>query len=260
MLDESIVSHFNNDITRFVLFCIVFRFGLYVTKGIVDLHNGRLWAESDGEGLGTTFFVQLPVSTVPTHDTIIPKIQHLPTYSTDSLPMTAATDVLFATEEILPVEIDMVPAIAAFDDKKLPPSLHILIVDDSAMNRRILRSSLQLDGAYTCEEAVDGLEAVSRIMTDVHTIEAGLHVSFDVVLMDNQMTRMNGIQATEELRRCGYQGVIIGITGEDDDETKQQFKMAGAHDCLTKPVSHDTLVAAIGTYRQQQSSSLHIQS
>ena len=246
MLDESIVSHFNNDITRFVLFCIVFRFGLYVTKGIVDLHNGQLWAESDGEGLGTTFFVQLPVSTVPTHDTIIPKIQHLPTYSTDSLPMTATTDVLL-------------PAIAAFDDK-IPPSLHILIVDDSAMNRRILRSSLQLDGAYTCEEAVDGLEAVSRIMTDVHNIEAGLHVSFDVVLMDNQMPRMNGIQATEELRRCGYQGVIIGITGEDDDETKQQFKMAGAHDCLTKPVSHDTLVAAIGTYRQQQSSSLHIQS
>ena len=177
-------------------------------------------------------------------------------YSKDSLPLTAVTDSRTVADELV------LAAAAAVSDNNMniSPPLHVLIVDDSALNRRILRSSLQLDGRYTCEEAVDGLEAVSRIMTDVHNIEAGLHVSFDVVLMDNQMPRMNGIQATEELRRCGYQGVIIGITGEDDDETKQQFKMAGAHDCLTKPVSHDTLVAAIGTYRQQQSPSLHIQS
>ena len=177
-------------------------------------------------------------------------------YSKDSLPLTAVTDSRTVADELV------LAAAAAVSDNNMniSPPLHVLIVDDSALNRRILRSSLQLDGRYTCEEAVDGLEAVSRIMTDVHNIEAGLHVSFDVVLMDNQMPRMNGIQATEELRRCGYQGVIIGITGEGDHETKRQFTSAGAHDCLTKPVSHDTLVAAIVTHlssKQQQPTTDH---
>jgi signal transduction histidine kinase/predicted negative regulator of RcsB-dependent stress response len=35
--------------------------GLYITKQIVELHSGRIWAESDGLGHGTTFFVELPM-------------------------------------------------------------------------------------------------------------------------------------------------------------------------------------------------------
>ncbi len=34
--------------------------GLHITKHIVDLHNGKIWAESDGKGKGTTFYVELP--------------------------------------------------------------------------------------------------------------------------------------------------------------------------------------------------------
>ena len=37
-------------------------FGLFITQGIVKLHGGSVWAESEGEGLGTTFSVQLPLS------------------------------------------------------------------------------------------------------------------------------------------------------------------------------------------------------
>jgi len=35
--------------------------GLYITKHIIELHSGRIWAESDGKGKGTTFFVELPL-------------------------------------------------------------------------------------------------------------------------------------------------------------------------------------------------------
>jgi len=34
--------------------------GLYVAKEIVKAHKGRIWAQSDGEGYGTTFFIELP--------------------------------------------------------------------------------------------------------------------------------------------------------------------------------------------------------
>jgi signal transduction histidine kinase len=37
-------------------------YGLYIAKKIVDTHGGRIWAESLGEGKGSTFFVELPVA------------------------------------------------------------------------------------------------------------------------------------------------------------------------------------------------------
>ncbi len=40
--------------------------GLFIAKQIVDLHQGKIWAESEGKGKGTTFFVQLPLHTAPT--------------------------------------------------------------------------------------------------------------------------------------------------------------------------------------------------
>jgi signal transduction histidine kinase len=36
-------------------------FGLYVAKKIVSAHGGRIWAESEGEGKGSTFVVELPL-------------------------------------------------------------------------------------------------------------------------------------------------------------------------------------------------------
>lgn len=36
-------------------------YGLFIAKGIVEAHSGRIWAESEGPGKGSTFFVELPV-------------------------------------------------------------------------------------------------------------------------------------------------------------------------------------------------------
>src|SRR5690606_39734471 len=35
--------------------------GLYISRAIVDRHGGRIWAESEGQGCGSTFIVELPV-------------------------------------------------------------------------------------------------------------------------------------------------------------------------------------------------------
>lgn len=44
--------------------------GLSVARGIVNLHGGKIWAESPGEGLGSTVFVQLPEGKMPTTGTL----------------------------------------------------------------------------------------------------------------------------------------------------------------------------------------------
>ena len=122
-------------------------FGLYIAKGIVDLHtNSRMWAESDGEGKGATFFVKLPLS-----DVALPSSQRQSVISD-------AVGVLNAT---------------------LSP-LVILVVDDSPINRRLTIQLLKLicGAKRTCTfiEAVDGQEAVACVTQSL--VAPMLHFSY----------------------------------------------------------------------------------
>ena len=47
------------------------------------------------------------------------------------------------------------------------------------------------------------------------------------------------------MRRRGFTGVIIGITGDSDHAALQEFITAGANACLVKPISRDGLMAAL---------------
>ena len=39
--------------------------GLYVAKQLVEAHQGKIWAESEGEGKGSQFYIELPVKSIP---------------------------------------------------------------------------------------------------------------------------------------------------------------------------------------------------
>ena len=51
------------------------------------------------------------------------------------------------------------------------------------------------------------------------------------------MPRMDGMQATRELRYLGYRGVVIGVTGDAQEEDIRGFKNAGADAVLPKPIT-----------------------
>jgi len=38
--------------------------GLYIARKFVEMHNGKIWAESEGKGKGSTFFIELPIKPV----------------------------------------------------------------------------------------------------------------------------------------------------------------------------------------------------
>ena len=127
--------------------------------------------------------------------------------------------------------------------------LNLLIVDDSPMNRKMLRHLLEAKG-HICDEAVDGEVALNMMKqllvkeedndnkVDHHRKDVSKYNKFkyDAILMDYMMPRMNGPTSTKEIRVLGYQGLILGVTGNAMDEDQNIFMKAGATKVFPKPL------------------------
>ena len=79
----------------------------------------------------------------------------------------------------------------------------------------------------------NGQEAVDQVKKDIS--------KYAIILMDNQMPVMDGMNATEIIRSLGYEKPIIGVTGNAMDEDVQKFREKGANEVLRKPVKNDNL-------------------
>ena len=72
------------------------------------------------------------------------------------------------------------------------------------------------------------------------------HFAIDAVLIDSNMPRMNGPEAIVEMRKIGFRGPIIGVSG-GDELTMKQFLKAGADNVMQKPAQSDKLVGLLLT-------------
>jgi two-component system chemotaxis response regulator CheY len=112
----------------------------------------------------------------------------------------------------------------------------ILAVDDSASMRQMVSFTLKSAG-YNVVEAVDGQDAWEK---------AGGR-SFDLVLTDQNMPRMDGISLTKKLRESAqFKGTpILILTTESSDQMKQAGRAAGATGWLVKPFDPNKLIEVI---------------
>jgi len=127
-------------------------------------------------------------------------------------------------------------------DEKLPlVGSRVLLVDDSLDNQMLISRILKLLGAEV-ELANDGLEGVDK----------ALAAHFDVVLMDLQMPRLGGVDATRILRSKGYDRPIVALTAHSLQEDRQRCMNVGCTDYLTKPVQRSLLVQVIERAAQRK--------
>ena len=112
----------------------------------------------------------------------------------------------------------------------------ILAVDDSASMRQMVSFTLKSAG-YNVIEAVDGQDAWEK---------AGGR-SFDLVLTDQNMPRMDGISLTKTLRETAQFKAtpILILTTESSDQMKQAGRAAGATGWLVKPFDPNKLIEVI---------------
>ncbi|MEV7426927.1 MULTISPECIES: response regulator transcription factor [unclassified Streptomyces] len=110
----------------------------------------------------------------------------------------------------------------------------ILIVDDEPAVREALQRSLAFDG-YGTEVAVDGLDALTKAAA----------YGPDLIVLDIQMPRMDGLTAARRLRAGGSKVPILMLTARDTVGDRVTGLDAGADDYLVKPFELDELFARI---------------
>ncbi len=116
-------------------------------------------------------------------------------------------------------------------------SLNILIAEDNATNRRITRTYLEAWG-HRVVAANDGADAIQRFAAE----------KFDLVLMDLQMPRMDGIAAAASIRQLevgGSRVPIVALTANVLKGAREECNAAGMCGYLAKPVREHELLAAI---------------
>jgi len=112
----------------------------------------------------------------------------------------------------------------------------ILIVDDEAMTRNLLRLMLERDG-FEIVEAEDGEQAIEMIQAQRP----------DVVIMDVMMPNMDGFTACQHLRNQIETAnlPIIMLSARTQIEAVRAGLQAGANRYMTKPISKPELVNTI---------------
>lgn len=115
--------------------------------------------------------------------------------------------------------------------------LHVLIVEDVPVNRLLMQIQLQKNG-HTVHLAGNGLEALDAMQSE----------RFDAILMDVQMPKMDGLEATRAIRRMPAPAgmiPIIGVTAFSEAEHFAEMREAGMDLCLTKPLEVRDLLDAL---------------
>jgi two-component system chemotaxis response regulator CheY len=106
----------------------------------------------------------------------------------------------------------------------------VLIVDDDPFIRKLVSTTLEDVAGFRLYEAANGLEAVAR----------AAEVQPELVFLDIDMPRMDGITACRELRAqedAGAGATIVMLTAAGASENETRARSAGADLFLTKPFS-----------------------
>ncbi len=112
--------------------------------------------------------------------------------------------------------------------------MKLLLIEDSEPLRRGLMVGLQNLG-YNVDEAADGEQGLTMALSQ----------TYDVIVLDLMLPKMNGLQVLEAIRKRGKQVKVLILSAKSDVQDKIDGLMQGADDYLAKPFSFEELQARI---------------
>ena len=187
--------------------------GLVISKNIVELMDGRIWVESElGKGATFIFTIKMKCGQVKPHQKL-------------------ADGADWGHEKYAENQV------GGFEGKTL------LIVEDIEINREILLSLLENTG-LTIECAENGQVALDMVEAEPE--------KFDIIFMDMQMPRMDGLDATRCIRALRSEHCskvpIIAMTANVFRDDIEACIIAGMNDHLGKPLDISRVLEKLHTY------------
>jgi len=123
--------------------------------------------------------------------------------------------------------------------ERRPASLKILLADDNPVNCRIAVLMLEKAG-HKIDVVEDGTDALAAVQQK----------DYDLVLMDVQMPRMSGLEATERIRALPVRSdvPVIAITANAMKGDDERCYAAGMSDYITKPIDRARLLGKVAEW------------
>ena len=224
--------------------------GMYISKGIVEQHDGKLEAASPGLGKGSKFTITIPLFNCITGNDDDDTVPVLPSSLQGGeeqdveagLANVPKTVVSKATPNIATAASASSSSAGAVSDapksnNNKKKALKVLIVDDILSNRKLLGRLLNING-HSFDEAEDGSIAVAKVQ---EALEVGS--MYDTILLDHEMPVMNGPDAAKKIKKMCPGINIVGITGNMLRDDVELFKASGADEVMGKPFKMQVLNA-----------------
>ena len=187
--------------------------GLAISDRLVNMLGGTIAVQS-AVGSGSTFSVRLPI------------------------------DADEAATRVRPVLDDHTEDTQNVTRPPRQLSCRVLVVDDRRDVRHISQHFLEKAGAIVVM-AEDGRQGIDVALASRQSGEP-----FDLIVMDMQMPKVDGLQATAELRSAGVNWPIIALTADAMMGDRERCLDGGCDDYLSKPIDHAELIEMVGWYTQ----------
>lgn len=143
---------------------------------------------------------------------------------------------ILTEQEYLVLQQALHPAVTNINEQLA--GKRILITEDNLVNQKILRNYLEKIDCI-CEIANNGIEALEKIR----------ETKFDLIFMDIEMPIMDGLEATQQIRKQEHSYTpIIGISGGVRPEQKKAALQAGMDACIAKPYQREEIYQITAEY------------
>ncbi|WP_270165389.1 response regulator [Paenibacillus sp. SYP-B4298] len=111
----------------------------------------------------------------------------------------------------------------------------VMVVDDAAFMRMMIKQILTESGHEVVAEAVNGLEAIQKYKENMP----------DIVTMDITMPELDGVEAVKEIRQVHSKAKIIMCSAMGQQQMVVSAIQAGAADFIVKPFQKDRVLEAV---------------
>ncbi|CAG7919624.1 unnamed protein product [Penicillium olsonii] len=181
--------------------------GLSICKSLVELMDGAIGFHSNPDGPGSVFWMTAKLAN-------------------------AASPVSAARQSLPPTTPSTVDRTGPL--KTIAPHKYILLVEDNNVNRTIMVKLLSTLGFQRVDAAWNGAEAVRMVKQKP--------LAYNVILMDINMPVMDGLTATEHIRRMNLDVPILALTGNALKGDAETYLSKGMNDYIAKPLHRQQLV------------------